>query len=371
MLLQSTTCLKQASEEVSHSTSPPLEEIDDDQLLVLATELLEDPKDRESLQQLTLQEPDLSELQSDFFDLLSNAVDEDFLANLSDCGRERLAYLLHHAPVSDEAIAFALDTLEYSAALESSRDGYEGLVLAAFELLRRATPELCTERDDVLDFVVVERLVRLALKYGENLEPCGAYQENGQIAFDFNDQPLAHSDLVGAGAILLLCKVDSSTLYATLAKLDDENARPVVQVTAAVRFSKQHPSAPNLLLNLLGAHRDYFRKDLHRLHDIQSGVLRGGEHRRVLMRSFKQGAHAGMLLASAASPFLRLLLGPGNIDPTVAAAGFLCASAATGFLNWRYQIHRIKERNKISPQHQQDLKSIVETIKGDFGKNRE
>jgi hypothetical protein len=78
-----------------------------------------------------------------------------------------------------------------------------------------------------------------------------------------------------------------------------------------------------------------------------------------------------MLVASAASPFLRLLVGPGNIDPTLASAGFLCASAAGGFLNWRYQLYRIMQKHKLSPQHCEDLKSIVATAGNGFDDNRE
>lgn len=355
--MRSFPSFKQYSEEVLPSAANLPEQKDEKPLISLATELLEDPQDHQSLDQLTLESPNLAELQSDFFELLSTAVDEEeLLANLSDCGKERLAYVLHHAPVSDASTGLALDILEFCAAPENSLESYDGLVLAAFELLRRAIPELLTEIDPVC------RLTKLALRYGETLGPCGVYEKNDGITFKFDNLSLARSDLVGTGAILLLCEADSAVLYSALARLDDDEIRPTIQISAAVRFSKQHPITPNLFLRLLGSHGPYFDKELHRLHDLQSGVLRGRESRDFMMRHFKLGAHAAMGFWYLKQCVLGLIFGPANIGPN-STVELLAICAASGFIYWRHNLNEKVRANTLSLEHREELKSIIEATK--------
>jgi hypothetical protein len=311
------------------------------ELAYLTTSIVEDTEDTESFDRLTFKCPELAQLQSDYFRQVSVAIrNTKWLRNLSESGKERLSHMVLNAPVSDGSLALALDILEFSAINQKRSLELEDLVLSAFKLLRQGLNELDSKQ--------LERLAQLAVDYGRNLEPCGRYQAADQISFEFEDQDQSQTDLVGAGAILCLCEVEAEKLKAALSSLDDGDGD---LLSAALKFSREYPSKPNLFIHLLQVHQDAFTNELNQLKGYQQGGLLDKRERGLITRSIKEWALIGGALVHSA------LLGPINLDLATQIMLVLGSSAFAGVLAGGCRLLEILKMRKLSAAHHEHLKA--------------
>jgi hypothetical protein len=325
----------------------PSGELDLPTRALLAAQLLEDREDPLSFEHLTMQRHgSTSLLQSDFLALLANALfTTEMHFTLSEFGVARMASLLEGAAVSQGATELAVNLLTASYEVSDHLDDKDRLTLAAISYLQRAANELTPAQ--------TSRIVGRAFFYGVWNAPCGSYTNGTDITFDFQKQPEARFDLEGAGAILLLSRIQPDLVAAAV----QGDYRDLCKV--AIQFSERYPTSPNLFLLLMRL--PIFESQRKLLHNYQHNILPEGELRNLVLSSI---GRSFWLCLPSYSILSKILLGRAKlINGLLIAVGMVSCWAATSVVASSRAIFKTLQAHSLSPVHREHLDAVVASVK--------